>query len=121
MTVLVVLLAALVVLGGGGRLYSRFLARQIGEDPNRPTPAVTINDGRDYVPTPTAVVFAHHFASIAGAGPILGPVIAIIYGWAPALLWVVGGGLLIGAVHDYLATYIATREGGYPWPLCYGG
>ncbi len=112
MSVLSVLLVAVVVLGGGGRLYSRFLARRIGEDPSRPTPAVTINDGRDYVPTPTPVVFAHHFASIAGAGPILGPVIAIIYGWAPALAWVLGGGLLIGAVHDYLATYITTREGG---------
>jgi len=71
-----------------------------------------INDGRDYVPTPTPVVFAHHFASVAGAGPIIGPVIAIIYGWVPALLWVLGGGVLIGAVHDYLATYMATREGG---------
>jgi carbon starvation protein len=58
------------------------------------------------------VVFAHHFASIAGAGPIIGPVIAIVYGWVPALLWVVFGGVLIGAVHDYLATYMATREGG---------
>ncbi|MCJ7545141.1 MAG: hypothetical protein MUP47_11395, partial [Phycisphaerae bacterium] len=112
MSVLLVLVAAVVVLGGGGRLYSRFLARRIGEDPSRPTPAVVIDDGYDYVPTPTAVVFAHHFASIAGAGPIIGPVIAIIYGWAPAVLWVLGGGLLIGAVHDYLATYIATREGG---------
>ena len=78
----------------------------------RATPAVVKNDGRDYVPTPTPVVFAHHFASIAGAGPILGPVIAIVYGWVPALLWVVIGGVFIGAVHDYLATYMATREGG---------
>ena len=112
MTVLMVLLIAAVVLAAGGTFYSRLLARMIGEDPHRPTPAVLINDGRDYVPSPTPVVFAHHFAAIAGAGPILGPAIAIVYGWVPALLWVVLGGVLIGAVHDYLATYMATREGG---------
>ncbi len=112
MTVLLVIAAAVVVLVLGGRFYSRFIAAQIGEDASRPTPAVVKNDGRDYVPTPTPVVFAHHFASIAGAGPIIGPVLAIIYGWLPALLWVLLGGVLIGGVHDYLATYIATREGG---------
>ena len=112
MTVLLLVLVSIVVLVLGGRFYSRFLARSIGEDPTRKTPAITKNDGADYVPTPTPVVFAHHFASIAGAGPILGPVIAIVYGWLPAVLWVLFGGVLIGAVHDYLATYIATREGG---------
>ena len=112
MTVLLVLAASAVALFGGGWLYSRFLARSVGEDRSRRTPAVANNDGQDYVPTPTAVVFAHHFASIAGAGPIIGPVIAIVYGWVPAVLWVVGGGILIGAVHDYLAAYMATREGG---------
>ena len=112
MTVLLVIAAAAIVLGMGGRFYSRFIAARIGEDASRPTPALVKNDGRDYVPTPTPVVFAHHFASIAGAGPIIGPVLAIIYGWLPALLWVVLGGVLIGAVHDYLATYMATREGG---------
>jgi len=112
MLILLVLLAAGVVLVGGGRFYSRFLARSIGEDASRVTPAVAKADGRDFVPTPTPVVFAHHFASIAGAGPIVGPVIAVIYGWVPAVLWVLGGGVLIGAVHDYLATYMATREGG---------
>jgi len=113
MTVLYVMVTAAAVLLLAGRFYSRWLARSVGEDPTRPTPAVEKNDGRDYVPTPTTVVFAHHFASIAGAGPIIGPVIAIIYGWMPALLWVVIGGVLIGAVHDYLATYMATCEGGH--------
>jgi len=112
MTVLWILLAAAVVLWGGGWLYSRFIAGSIGEDPARVTPAISKADGRDYVPTPTPVVFAHHFASIAGAGPILGPVLAITYGWLPALLWVMVGGVLIGATHDYLATYMTTREGG---------
>ncbi len=112
MTVLLVMAVAVVVLFVGGRFYSSMIARRLGEDPSRPTPAVAKADGRDYVPTPTPVVFAHHFASIAGAGPILGPVIAIIYGWVPAVLWVIFGGLLIGSVHDYLATYMTTREGG---------
>ncbi|HDY64685.1 MAG TPA: carbon starvation protein A, partial [Phycisphaerae bacterium] len=112
MTVLLLMLVSVVVLGLGGILYSRFLAREIGEDSTRQTPATIRNDGVDYVPTPTPVVFAHHFASIAGAGPILGPVIAIVYGWVPAVLWVLFGGVFIGAVHDYLATYMATREGG---------
>lgn len=112
MTVLAILLISMVFLFGAGRLYSGYISRKLGMDPSRPTPAVTLADGRDYVATPTPVVFAHHFASIAGAGPIVGPVIAIIYGWLPALLWVLFGGVFIGAVHDYLATYMATREGG---------
>ena len=112
MTVLLVMLVSVAVLVIAGRFYSAFIARQLGEDPGRATPAMVKADGRDYVPTPTPVVFAHHFASIAGAGPIIGPVLAVIYGWVPALLWVLIGGVLIGAVHDYLATYMATREGG---------
>ncbi|MGB2823760.1 MAG: carbon starvation CstA family protein [Phycisphaerae bacterium] len=112
MTVLLVMAVSLVVLFGFGRVYSSFIARRLGEDPTRLTPAVAKADGRDFVPTPTPVVFAHHFASIAGAGPIIGPVIAIIYGWVPALIWVLLGGVLIGAVHDYLATYMTTREDG---------
>ncbi|MBM4372099.1 MAG: carbon starvation protein A, partial [Deltaproteobacteria bacterium] len=112
MNVLLVMLGSAVALVVGGRLYSRYLARILGESTGRTTPAIEREDGRDFVPTPTPVVFAHHFASIAGAGPIVGPVIAIIYGWVPALLWVLFGGLFIGAAHDHLATYIATREGG---------
>jgi carbon starvation protein len=107
---LALLLVALV--GVFGSFYSRFLSHRWGEDPTRPTPAMRLDDGRDFVPTPTPVVFAHHFASIAGAGPIIGPVLAVCYGWLPALIWIVLGGLLIGAVHDYLALYMTTREGG---------
>ena len=98
MTTLLLLIVAAGALGVGGAFYSRFLARRLGEDPSRPTPAIEKADGVDYVPTPTPVVFAHHFASVAGAGPILGPVIAIVYGWVPALIWVVLGGLFIGAL-----------------------
>lgn len=112
MTVLWLIILSAAVLAVAGRIYSNFIARSIGEDNSRPTPAVVHADGQDYVPTPTGVVFAHHYASIAGAGPILGPVVAIIFGWVPAILWIVFGGVFIGAVHDYLATFIATREGG---------
>jgi carbon starvation protein len=112
MTVLLILLVSIAILVLGGHVYSTFLARSWGEQPDRITPAVRLNDGHDYVPTPTPVVFAHHFASIAGAGPIIGPVIAVCYGWLPAVLWVVFGGMLIGAVHDYLATFMSTRMSG---------
>jgi carbon starvation protein len=96
----------------GARFYAPIIGRVLGERPERPTPAVTLNDGRDYVPTRTPVVFAHHFASIAGAGPIVGPVLAIYYGWGPALIWILLGGIFMGAVHDYVSTHIAMREGG---------
>ena len=94
------------------RFYARYLARQLGEDPSCPTPAQRINDGRDYVPTKPYVLFAHHFSAIAGAGPIVGPTLAILYGYLPGWLWVVFGGVFIGAVHDYLALFISMREGG---------
>ena len=112
MTALLMLLVSSVVLATAGTAYSRFLARRWGEDRSRLTPAVRYDDGRDYVPTPTPVVFAHHFASIAGAGPIVGPVLALCFGWGPALLWVVLGGLLIGGVHDYLAAFMSLRNRG---------
>lgn len=112
MTALLLLLVSAAFLGGAGFYYSRFLARSWGEDAARKAPALELNDGRDYVPTPTPVVFAHHFASIAGAGPIVGPVLALCFGWGPALLWVVVGGLLIGGVHDYLAAFMSIRHRG---------
>jgi len=96
----------------GGRFYAPLIAKVLGERADRPTPAALVNDGRDFVPTPTPVVFAHHFASIAGAGPIVGPVLALYYGWLPALLWIVLGGIFIGGVHDFAATHITMREGG---------
>jgi len=112
MNVLVFLLIAVAAFLLASRLYARFIAREIGEDPNHPTPAETINDGRDYVPTKRYVVFAHHFSSIAGAGPILGPTMAILYGFMPAWLWIVFGGIFIGAVHDFTVLFTSMREGG---------
>ncbi len=112
MNVLVVLVAAAAVFAVAGRLYSRTIARSLGEEPGRVTPAVARCDGRDYVPTKRYVVFAHHFSTIAGAGPILGPTMAVLYGFVPAWLWVVLGGVFIGAVHDYTTLFVSMREGG---------
>lgn len=112
MNVLAVLLIAIIFFFLASRYYSRYLAKNLGEDPNRPTPAVTCPDGRDFVPTRTSVVFAHHFSAIAGAGPILGPTMAILYGFVPAWMWIVLGGIFIGAVHDYTALFMSIREGG---------
>ncbi|MBN1343566.1 MAG: hypothetical protein JXQ73_12835 [Phycisphaerae bacterium] len=112
MTILTILVVAVAVYLFGIKIYANWVGRAFGEDVSRPTPAVALADGRDYVPTRTPVVFAHHFASIAGAGPIVGPVLALYYGWLPAVLWIILGGVFIGAVHDYAATYVAVREGG---------
>ncbi len=112
MNVLVFLALALVVFWLGSRFYSSYIARQLGEDPQHLTPAVELNDGRDYVPTKRYVVFAHHFSAIAGAGPIIGPTMAVLYGFMPAWLWVVVGGVLLGAVHDFTTLFVSMREGG---------
>ncbi|MFZ2053608.1 MAG: carbon starvation CstA family protein [Candidatus Aminicenantales bacterium] len=112
MNVLVILAVAVAAFALASRFYSRYIARVLGEDKNNPTPAVSRNDGRDYVPTKPYIVFAHHFSAIAGAGPILGPTMGILYGFVPAWLWVVFGGIFIGAVHDFTSLFISIREGG---------
>ena len=95
------------------RLYGRYISRRVlGLDPNRRTPAHERRDGIDYVPTHPAVLFGHHFASIAGLGPIVGPAIAVFWGWLPALLWCVFGSIFIGAVHDLTTLYISLRHRG---------
>ncbi len=81
-------------------------------DPNRPTPAHRLYDGVDYVPAHPLVLYGHHFASIAGAGPIVGPAVAMAWGWLPGLLWVWFGNVFIGAVHDYLALMSSVRYDG---------
>ncbi len=93
--------------------YGRFLAARVFRlDASRPTPAHTKQDGVDYVPTKVPVLFGHHFASIAGLGPILGPAIAVIWGWGPAVLWVVVGCIFMGAVHDLGALTVSLRYQG---------
>ncbi|MGQ9671547.1 MAG: carbon starvation CstA family protein [Candidatus Aminicenantales bacterium] len=112
MNVLVFLGVAMVAFGLASRFYSRHIANVLGEDPSHPTPAVQACDGRDYVPTKAYIVFAHHFSAIAGAGPILGPTMAILYGFVPAWLWLVLGAIFIGAVHDFTSLFVSMREGG---------
>ena len=92
--------------------YGSWLAKQWGIDPTRKTPAHEINDGVDYVPTKPAVLLGHHFASIAGAGPINGPIQAAIFGWVPVLLWIVVGSIFFGGVHDFGSLFASVRHKG---------
>lgn len=112
MNPIVILFISLACFILAGRFYVRYISRSIGIDSKRITPAVKIDDKRDYIPTATPVVFAHHFATLAGAGPIIGPIMAIIYGWGPAWLWILFGGIFFGAVHDFSALFVSVREGG---------
>jgi carbon starvation protein len=112
MNVLWLLIGAFFFILLGYRFYSGHIARILGEDKNRITPAIELNDGVDYCPTKSPIVFAHHFASIAGAGPILGPTMALMYGTIPVWLWVVIGGVFFGAVHDYVTLFVSIRERG---------
>ncbi|MBO6258569.1 MAG: carbon starvation protein A [Succinivibrio sp.] len=92
--------------------YGGFLKRVFSIDPKRPTPAHTNYDGVDYVPTPKMVLFGHHFASIAGPGPIVGPIMAAYFGWLPALIWILIGCVFVGAFHDFAALVISARNRG---------
>lgn len=93
--------------------YGKWLSQKIFQlDPGRTTPAIAQEDGNDYVPTSKSVVFGHHFTSIAGTGPIVGPALAVIWGWLPALLWVLFGSIFIGAVHDLGALVVSLRNKG---------
>lgn len=112
MNIALVMLLSLGILILGYTLYGRFVARRIGVDPSNPTPSVRINDGVDYVPTRPLVLFGHHFATIAAAGPIVGPTLAVLFGFLPAWLWIILGVVFIGAVHDFSALFVAVREGG---------
>ncbi len=97
----------------GYRFYARFLGRRIfALSADEPVPARELEDGIDYVPTPKHVLWGHHFTSIAGAAPIVGPAIAVIWGWLPALVWVVVGTVFMGAVHDFAALVISLRHRG---------
>ncbi len=114
MNSIVLALAGFVVFALGYRFYSRFIADKVyGQDEfTGPMPAYEFEDGIDYVPTQKGILFGHHFTSIAGAAPIIGPCVAAYWGWLPAFLWVVVGSVLIGAVHDYGALIVSIREKG---------
>ncbi|MFB0551708.1 MAG: carbon starvation protein A [Phycisphaerae bacterium] len=108
----------LMLVCGGGYLvayhtYGRFLAKKIFKlDKNAPVPSVELQDGIDYVPTRKGIIFGHHYTSIAGTGPIVGPAIGIIWGWLPAILWVFLGSIFMGAVHDFGALVVSLRNEG---------
>ncbi len=112
MNVAVLMIFSLGILLVAYRVYGQFVARHLGIDSSRPTPAKTVDDGVDYVPTKPLVLFGHHFASIAAAGPIIGPTLAVLYGYLPSWLWIILGVTFIGAVHDFTALFVSIRQGG---------
>ncbi|MFW6205904.1 MAG: carbon starvation protein A [Gemmatimonadota bacterium] len=113
MSSILLLVVGLAAFLTGYRLYSRYIARHVYRlDPDYETPAHRFEDGVDYVPTNRHVLFGHHFTSVAGAAPIVGPAIAVIWGWLPAFLWVVLGTIFAGAVHDFGALWLSVRNRG---------
>lgn len=112
MNTLVIVLIAAVVLFGAYVFYGRWLANKWGIDPKAKTPAVELNDGKDFVPTNGWTVFSHQFSSIAGAGPVTGAIQAAAFGWLPVLLWVLIGGVFFGAVTDFGALYASVKNKG---------
>ena len=109
---LVIVLIGIVVLGAGYLFYGRWLAKKWGLDPKAKTPAYTHEDGLDYVPSSKFTVFSHQFSSIAGAGPVTGPILASVFGWVPVLLWLLVGGLFFGAVQDFGSLYASVKNEG---------
>lgn len=112
MNVLIPLLAGLLLLIIGSRTYPFLLCRLLGVDDRIMPPSIRLDDGRDYVPSRTHVVFAHHFAVIAGAGPIVGPTLALSFGFGPVWLWIIVGSILFGAAHDMTSMFVSLREDG---------
>ena len=109
---LVIILIGIVALGAGYLLYGRWLAKKWGIDANAKTPAYQYEDGEDFVPSSKFTVFSHQFSSIAGAGPVTGPILASVFGWVPVLLWLIIGGLFFGAVQDFGALYASVKNEG---------
>ena len=115
MNALTIALLSAAALYLGYRFYGRFIARHIygaGDLPDEQVPSRAHEDGVDFVPTRKSVLLGHHYVTIAGAGPIVGPAVAVTWGWLPALLWVVLGSIFIGAVHDLGALVASVRNKG---------
>ena len=112
MNALLILLISIVCLFFGYILYGRWLAKIWGLDDKNITPAHAFNDGNDYCPAKAPVLLGHHFSSIAGAGPINGPIQAAVFGWLPVLLWIIIGGIFFGAVHDFGSLFASIRNKG---------
>ncbi|WP_301006303.1 MULTISPECIES: carbon starvation CstA family protein [Helicobacter] len=108
-----IVVAAVCIYMIGYRFYSKYIAEKVlGLDDNRATPALTMNDGRDFCPTNKIVLFGHHFAAIAGAGPLVGPILAAQMGYLPSMIWIVVGVVLAGAVHDFTVLFVSMRRNG---------
>ncbi len=112
MNSLVILVFAVAVLLCGYTFYGKWLAKKWGVDPKAPTPAVVHNDDEDYVPSSRLTVFTHQFSSIAGAGPVQGPILAAVFGWVPVLVWLLVGGVFFGAVQDFGALFASVKNDG---------
>ncbi len=113
MNAAVVCLCGLVFLGLGYVFYAKILATRVFDlRADEPVPSKELHDGIDFVPTKKAVLFGHHYASIAGAAPIIGPAIAVVWGWLPAVIWIVVGSVFMGAVHDFSVLVLSMRHGG---------
>ena len=112
MTALLIIIAAIVLLLAGYVFYGSWLAKQWGIDPTKKTPANEKTDGVDYVPAKPAVLMGHHFSSIAGAGPINGPIQATVFGWVPVFLWCVVGGIFFGGLQDFGSLFASLRHDG---------
>ena len=112
MNAAVLLIISIAILLIGYIFYGRWLSKKWGVDPNKATPAHTMEDGVDYVPAKAPVLMGHHFSSIAGAGLINGPIQAAVFGWVPVALWVLIGGIFFGGVHDYGALFASVRNKG---------
>ncbi|MCX8031197.1 MAG: carbon starvation protein A [Thermodesulfovibrionales bacterium] len=110
-TLLIITLSFLIFLVAF-KVYGKYISKVFSENDKNLTPAKAINDGVDYVPSKGVVVFSHHFSSIAGAGPIVGPVVALLYGFYPTWLWILFGAIFIGAVHDSASIFVSLREKG---------
>ena len=109
---LTITLISIAVLGSGYLFYGKWLVKKWGIDTKAKTPAYTHEDGQDYIPASKQIVFAHQFSTIAGAGPVTGPIIAAAFGWVPALLWILVGGVFFGAVQDFGALYASVKNEG---------
>lgn len=109
---IIILLVSLTALIIGYVFYGRYIAKRLGVDFERKTPAHTMYDGIDYCPAKAPILFGHHFASIAGAAPIVGPIVAAAFGWLPVVLWIIVGSIFLGAVHDFSALVASVRHHG---------
>jgi len=112
MNTAVLLLSGIVFFAIAYRFYARKISKNLGIDNSRPTPAHSMKDGVDYHPAKMPVLLGHHFSSIAGAAPIIGPITAAAYGWGPVLLWIIIGVIFLGAVHDFASLFASIRHSG---------